>query len=164
LCKRNHDETLYFSKNYNPRAVLHTISEAKNELISATEYPQFARGYFQEAVAQIYLAYQKMLHENRALDFDDLLIKTVELFKKQKEILGKYQEKYQFILVDEYQEPITQYTITKFGWYRHLCCWRCFSAFSLEGWTLEISQISKKIIRKPKNTIWNRITEVLKES
>lgn len=111
-------------KNYNPRAVLHTISEAKNELISATEYPQFARGYFQEAVAQVYLAYQIMLHENRALDFDDLLIKAVELFKKQKEILGKYQERYQFILVDEYQDTNkAQYTITKMlaARYRNIC-------------------------------------------
>ncbi len=111
-------------KNYNPRAILHTISEAKNELISAVEYPQFARGYFQEAVAKIYLAYQHMLSENRALDFDDLLIKTVELFKKQKEILGKYQEQYQFILVDEYQDTNkAQYTITKMlaARYRNIC-------------------------------------------
>lgn len=69
-------------KNYNPSAVLHTISEAKNELIPATEYPQYARGYFQEAVAQIYLAYQKLLRENEALDFDDLLAEQSNYFKK----------------------------------------------------------------------------------
>lgn len=111
-------------KNYNPRAVLHTISEIKNELISPLEYPQFAQGYFQEAVSKIYLAYQNKLRENHALDFDDLLTKTVELFKKNKEILGKYQEKYQFILVDEYQDTNkAQYTLTKLlaARYRNIC-------------------------------------------
>ncbi len=111
-------------KNFNPRAVLHTISEAKNELIGPTEYPQFARGYFQEAVARVYLAYQAMLHNIGALDFDDLLIKTVELFKKHKDILGTYQERYQFILVDEYQDTNkAQYTITKLlaARYRNIC-------------------------------------------
>ena len=91
-------------KNFNPGAVLHTISEAKNELITATEYPQYARGYFQEAVAQVYLKYQKKLRENVALDFDDLLAVTVQLFQKFPEVLGAYQETYRFILIDEYQD------------------------------------------------------------
>ena len=112
------------TKNYNPGAVLHTISEAKNELISAIEYPQYARGYFQETVATIYVEYQKMLSENHALDFDDLLSKTVELFTKQKEILGKYQEKYRYILIDEYQDTNkAQYAISKMlsARYRNIC-------------------------------------------
>jgi DNA helicase-2/ATP-dependent DNA helicase PcrA len=111
-------------KNYNPGAVLHTISEAKNELISALEYPQYARGYFQETVATIYFEYQKMLTANHALDFDDLLSKTVELFSKQKEILGKYQEKYHYILIDEYQDTNkAQYAISKLlsARYRNIC-------------------------------------------
>lgn len=92
------------SKNHNPGAVLHTISEAKNELISDIEYPQYARGYFQETVAAVYREYQKFLVQNHALDFDDLLAKTVQLFTKEKEILSKYQEKYHYILIDEYQD------------------------------------------------------------
>jgi len=91
-------------KNFSPTAILHTISEAKNELISATEYPQYARGYFQEVVAQIYLQYQKKLKENTALDFDDLLSVTIQLFQKFPEILHIYQEKYRYILIDEYQD------------------------------------------------------------
>jgi DNA helicase-2/ATP-dependent DNA helicase PcrA len=103
------------SKNFNPGAVLHTISEAKNELISAIEYPQYARGYFQETVATVYIEYQKMLGDSHALDFDDLLMKTVQLFIKQKEILAKYQEKYRYILIDEYQDTNkAQYAISKF--------------------------------------------------
>lgn len=102
------------AKSFHPASVLHTISEAKNELISATEYPQYARGYFQETVARVYLEYQKYLHENGALDFDDLLVKTVQLFEKHPDILGKYQEKYHYILVDEYQDTNkAQYVLTK---------------------------------------------------
>ncbi|MFZ5845533.1 MAG: ATP-dependent helicase [Patescibacteria group bacterium] len=112
------------TKNFNPTAVLHTISEAKNELISAIEYPQFARGYFQKTVARIYLEYQKILKENEALDFDDLLMKTIQLFEKNPEALGRYQEKYHYILVDEYQDTNhAQYTLTRqlSARYRNLC-------------------------------------------
>lgn len=101
-------------KLYNPRAVLSTISQAKNELIGALEYPQYARGNFQETVARVYLGYQKLLLENEALDFDDLLLKTVRLFTDHREILGKYQEKYHYVLVDEYQDTNkAQYELTK---------------------------------------------------
>lgn len=108
-------------KLYNPRAVLSTISQAKNELIPALEYPTYARGNFQETVARVYLGYQKLLLENGALDFDDMLMKTVQLLQKHPDILGKYQEKYQYILVDEYQDTNkAQYTLTKmlsFRWH-----------------------------------------------
>lgn len=112
------------AKNFNPGAILHTISEAKNELISALEYPQYARGYFQETVATVYVEYQKTLAENHALDFDDLLAKTVELFMKHKPTLGKYQEKYHYILIDEYQDTNhAQYTLSKLlcGRYNNIC-------------------------------------------
>lgn len=92
------------TKNFNPQAVLTTISQAKNELISALEYPQYARGFFQETVARIYLIYQRTLKEADALDFDDLLMETVRLFQKEKNILTKYQNMYRYILVDEYQD------------------------------------------------------------
>ncbi len=92
------------SKNFSPGAVLHTISEAKNELISHTEYPQYARGYFQETVATVYIEYQKLLAQNHALDFDDLLSKTVDLLVKHSDIAAKYQEKYRYVLIDEYQD------------------------------------------------------------
>lgn len=101
-------------KNFNPGAVLHTISQAKNELIGPHEYPQYARGLFQETVARIYIAYQKLLYNNAALDFDDLLMDTVKLFEKSSTTLGRYQEQYHYILVDEYQDTNrAQYTITK---------------------------------------------------
>ncbi len=111
-------------KNFNPGAILHTISEAKNELLPASEYAQYARGYFQETAARIYLEYHKLLKENEALDFDDLLMKTVQLFETNQEILAKYQEKYHYVLVDEYQDTNkAQYSLTKLlsGRYRNLC-------------------------------------------
>lgn len=92
------------TKNFNPSSVLATISQAKNELITALEYSQYARGYFQETVARIYLIYQKILKSNQALDFDDLLAETVRLFEKEPSILASYQNRFPYILVDEYQD------------------------------------------------------------
>ena len=101
-------------KEYKPASVLANISQAKNELINEIEYPQFARGHFQEIVSKTYLVYQKILKENAALDFDDLILKTVELFRKEPEILKKYQNKFMYILVDEYQDTNhAQYLLTK---------------------------------------------------
>ena len=104
----------------NPGAVRATISGAKNELISALEYPQYARGYFQEIVAKIYLEYQKILEKNSALDFDDLLLKTIKLFQTDPRILTRYQIQYQYILIDEYQDTNpAQYLISKYLANRH---------------------------------------------
>ncbi|HUD04501.1 MAG TPA: UvrD-helicase domain-containing protein [Patescibacteria group bacterium] len=101
-------------KEYKPSSVLNSISGAKNELINESEYPQFARGHFQEIVAKTYMVYQKILKENGALDFDDLILKTVELFRKEPEILKKYQNKFMYVLVDEYQDTNhAQYLLTK---------------------------------------------------
>ena len=102
-------------KDYKPQSVLNTISGAKNELISELEYPQYARGIWQKNVAQIYLEYQRFLRQNQAVDFDDLIFKVIDLFKKFPEVLGKYQNKYRYLLVDEYQDTNrAQYILTKF--------------------------------------------------
>ncbi len=112
------------AQEFKPASILTTISQAKNELISATEYPQYARGHFQETVARAYLAYQKMLKEYQALDFDDLLFETVKLFQKEKPVLQKYQNRFQYILIDEYQDTNqAQYALTKLlaNKWRNLC-------------------------------------------
>ncbi len=112
------------TKNFNPGAILHTISEAKNELLTATEYSQYARGYFQETVARVFLEYQTLLKENCALDFDDLLMRAVQLFDAHREVLGSYQEQYRYILVDEYQDTNkAQYVLVQLlsGRWRNLC-------------------------------------------
>jgi DNA helicase-2/ATP-dependent DNA helicase PcrA len=101
-------------KQYKPSSVLTTISQAKNEMISALEYPQYARGTWQETVARIYLKYQQFLKEYQALDFDDLLLETVRLFQKEKVVLEKYQDQYHWVLIDEYQDTNhAQYLLTK---------------------------------------------------
>lgn len=111
-------------KKTNPNAIRHTISGAKNELITELEYPQYARGYFQETTAKVYIEYQKILHRNSALDFDDLLLETIRLFQTNPPILAKYQQQFRYILVDEYQDTNTaQYQIIKLlaSRYRNLC-------------------------------------------
>jgi DNA helicase-2/ATP-dependent DNA helicase PcrA len=101
------------TNEFKPASILATISQAKNELITVLEYPQYAQGYFQTTVARVYLTYQRLLKEYQALDFDDLLAETVRLFKKEKTILAKYQNRFQYILVDEYQDTNqAQYIIT----------------------------------------------------
>ncbi len=101
-------------KEYKPSSILATISQAKNELIDETQYPSFARGHFQEVVSRVYVIYQKILKENAALDFDDLILKTVELFRKNPDVLEKYQNKFKYIFVDEYQDTNhAQYLLTK---------------------------------------------------
>lgn len=98
----------------NPRAVMNTISQAKNELITPLEYPQYARGNFQQTVSNIYLVYQKLLKEQNGLDFDDLLFETVKLFQKFPDVLEKYQNLYRYILVDEWQDTNkAQYVLIK---------------------------------------------------
>jgi len=101
-------------KQFKPSSVLATISQAKNEMITALEYPQYARGTWQETVARIYLKYQQFLKEYQALDFDDLLLETVRLFQKEKNVLNKYQDQYHWVLIDEYQDTNhAQYLLTK---------------------------------------------------
>lgn len=111
-------------KRFNPAGVLATISQAKNELIGALEYSQYAQGYFQEEVVRVYLEYQKRLTENNALDFDDLIFATVALFRKSKTTASFYQDKFNYVLVDEFQDTNhAQYELTKFlaGRGRNLC-------------------------------------------
>lgn len=100
-------------KSFSPYSIKNSISSAKNELIDPSQYQVLARGYFQEAVARVYHLYQKNLTENFALDFDDLLMQVVVLFEKFPEILEKYQNRFKYILVDEYQDTNkAQYRLT----------------------------------------------------
>lgn len=101
-------------KKFRPRSIGATISEAKNELISALEYPQYARGEWQETVSAVYLEYQKRLKKSAGLDFDDLIMVVVKALERDRELLHHYQEHIQYLLVDEYQDTNTaQYRLTK---------------------------------------------------
>ncbi len=95
-------------KTVKPASVLHTISQAKNELVGPAEYADYARGDFQKMVVRVYIAYQQLLKKYKAMDFDDLLIETVKLLREQPE------ERWRYVLVDEYQDTNkAQYEITK---------------------------------------------------
>ncbi len=118
------------TKLYKPRAVKASISGAKNELITALEYRQYARGSFQEIVSKVYIEYHRLLKLYDALDFDDLLLEVVRLFKKEKEVLNKYKDKFLYVLVDEYQDTNkAQYELTKMlsSKWRNLCAVGDFS-------------------------------------
>jgi len=112
--KKTMEELSLDTKKIHPEAVRAHISSAKNELITASAYSELARGTFQHTVAKIYRGYQQLVQKNQALDFDDLLMKTVELLHAEPEVLAKYQNQFRYILVDEYQDTNTaQYELVK---------------------------------------------------
>ena len=95
-------------KKFKERAFLNVISSCKDELISPEEYDARAKGdYMKEIYARGYREYQKRLHDSNALDFDDLIVKTIELFKENPDILSYYQNRFRYIMVDEYQDTNT---------------------------------------------------------
>jgi len=113
------------AKQLNERALLSIVSNCKNEMISPEEYRASLNGDFTRAkTASAYEEYQKELKKNNALDFDDLLVKTVELFKACPDVLDYYQERFRYIMVDEYQDTNTvQFKLVKLlaSKYRNLC-------------------------------------------
>lgn len=114
LVKRIMKEVDISSKNFKPSSIMAAISNAKNELIEPTDYAQFARGYFAQTVSKVYDIYQSTLKEINACDFDDLLLMTVKLLKAEPRILEKWAGRFEYVLVDEYQDVNTsQYILTK---------------------------------------------------
>ncbi len=124
------------TKDFKPTSVHAVISSAKNELIDAEGYPMYARGYFQETVAKIYPVYQAILKENDGLDFDDLILQTIHLFKENEHVLKKYQDRFEYMLIDEYQDTNrAQYMLTHFlsAKYGNICVVGDFSQ-SIYSW------------------------------
>lgn len=101
-------------KKFPPRAVAGAISQAKNQLLDAGEFEQYAYDYFNRVVSDVYRLYQDKLRRNNAVDFDDLIFLTVRLFKTYPQVLTYYQERFRYILVDEYQDTDHgQYVLVK---------------------------------------------------
>ncbi len=99
---------------FSPRFFSSKISDAKNQLVSPERFIEIFSFYRSAQVAEVYHQYQKELQKNDALDFDDLLMKVVDLFRMHKPILDKYQNRYQYLLVDEFQDTnVAQYLIAK---------------------------------------------------
>ncbi len=102
------------TQKFQPASISATISSAKNELMDPDEYKKYARGYFQETVAKIYPLYQQLLSDYQALDFDDLILKTVKIFEQEPKVLQTYENLFKYILVDEYHDTNhAQYKLTK---------------------------------------------------
>ncbi len=111
-------------KQFAPRAIQSAITAAKSQMIAPEDYLRHGRSYFEEVVQRVYEQYQKLLANSSALDFDDLLMKTVQLFLQNPDILTRYQSRYLHIQVDEFQDTnLVQYELIKLlaGKYRNIC-------------------------------------------
>ncbi len=121
VCKKLEIDT----KTYKERTLMSAISSAKDELIDVREYEIKAMGdYHKSVIAKVYREYQATLHRSNALDFDDIIVKTVELFKTCPEVLYSYQERFKYIMVDEYQDTNSaQFELIRLlaDGYRNLC-------------------------------------------
>ena len=124
LLKRSIEQVGLDPKQYPPRAIGTAISSAKARLLAPQEYRSQAGNYFEEVVARVYERYQVLLGESSALDFDDLLMRTVQLFRNQPEVLAKYQSRYLHVMIDEFQDTnLAQYILSKqlAGKYKNIC-------------------------------------------
>lgn len=121
VCKRLNIDT----KMYKERTLLGAISSAKDDLVDVREFELKAVGdYRKQTIARVYREYQETLKKSNALDFDDIICKTVELFKACPEVLSSYQERFRYIMVDEYQDTnLAQFELVRLlaDKYRNLC-------------------------------------------
>jgi len=114
IIKRSLKEVGLDPKQYAPRAIASAMGAAKSQMLVPADYIQRGRSYFEEVVGRVYERYQQLLTESNALDFDDLLMKTVLLFRSSPEILSRYQTRYRHIQVDEFQDTnLVQYELIK---------------------------------------------------
>ena len=111
-------------KIYNPKAIKNRISSAKNELLNPDSYSKYANSDFEEKVVDIYRRYEDKLLSNNSVDFDDLLMLPIEILKNNKDVLEEYQERFKYVLIDEYQDTNeAQYILTKLisDKYKNIC-------------------------------------------
>ena len=112
-------------KIYNPNAIKNKISSCKNEMMSPKDYEKYVASDFEKIVLLVYELYEDTLKKNNSIDFDDLLLLPIKLFRENPNILQNYQERFQYILIDEYQDTNeAQYILTKMisAKYRNICC------------------------------------------
>jgi DNA helicase-2/ATP-dependent DNA helicase PcrA len=124
LVKRSIQIAGFDPKQYAPSAILSAIGAAKSRMLTPEDYIEHSASHFEEVVGRVYEQYQKMLGQSNALDFDDLLMKVVQLFNNEADILARYQNRYLHILVDEFQDTnLVQYRLVKQigGRYRNIC-------------------------------------------
>jgi len=121
ICKDKNIDT----NKFNPRMIRNKISSLKNDLVTPSMYKQRVCDEFDNIISKVYTKYEDTLIKNNSLDFDDLLILPIKLFKERKDILESYQGQYKYILIDEYQDTNeAQYILTKLlsSKYKNICC------------------------------------------
>ena len=114
----------YDSKLYNPKAIRNKISSCKNELMSPNDYEKYATSEYEKVVLEVYKKYEDKLKKNNSVDFDDLLILPIKLFRENSDVLQNYQERFKYVLIDEYQDTNeAQYILTKYvsAKYKNIC-------------------------------------------
>ena len=112
-------------KSYSPNAIRNQISSCKNEMMSYQEYEKFAIGDYEKVVYEVFKEYEQTLKNNNSIDFDDLLLLPIRLFKEHPQVLENYQERFQYVLIDEYQDTNeVQYILSKMicAKYKNICC------------------------------------------
>jgi len=124
LLKQSIEQVGLDPRQYPPRAIGTAISAAKARLLTPQDYRQTVHSYYEEVVARVYERYQELLAQNSALDFDDLIMRTVHTFRDQAEVLAKYQARYLHVMIDEFQDTnLAQYILSKqlVGKYKNIC-------------------------------------------
>ena len=124
LVKRAVQGAGFDPKQYVPSAILSAISNAKSQMLVPSDYIERGLSHFEEVTGRVYEQYQQLLEQSNALDFDDLLLKAVQLFNSSTEVLKRYQNRYLHIMVDEFQDTnLVQYQLVKQigGKYRNIC-------------------------------------------
>lgn len=124
LIKKIVKDLNFDSKIFNPKMIRNKISGAKNELMDPAEYVRFANTDMEEKIVSVYERYQKRLKLNNSFDFDDLLMLPIKLLKENPDVLKQYQEKFKYVMVDEYQDTNqAQYILTKMmsAKYKNIC-------------------------------------------
>lgn len=118
-------ELNYDPKVYNPRGIRNKISSCKNEMIMPVDYEKYAVSEYEKVVLQVFQKYEEKLRRSNSVDFDDLLLLPIRLFREHHHLLEKYQDRFQYVLIDEYQDTNeAQYILTKMisKKYRNITC------------------------------------------
>ena len=165
------------SKRCNPKFIKNQISSCKNEMVTVEKYHNLVNDEVSDITYKVYKKYQETLLRNNSLDFDDLLIKPIELFNKHPEVLQQYQELFKYVFIDEYQDTNeAQYLLSKMisDKYKNICVVGDDSQCLTPDTIIETKKGKKKISEIKKddevktasgfgNTIYKKVTDVLKK-
>ena len=180
LIKQSLGELKLDPKQFSPRLIQSSISSAKSRLVSELMHTEGVDSYFEEIVQRVFVRYQSLLTQSDAVDFDDILLKTVRLFQSHPEVLEKYQSRYQHVLVDEFQDTnLAQFELVKLLAAKHhnLCVvgdpdqsiysWRCADLRNILSFEAEYPDATVVMLEqnyRSTRTILRAATQVIKNN